>query len=102
MNKAKIMLLVIAIMVGVGGGLAFKAQKYHRNNVFCSTNVGTSCIRTNFQTTPLDDVMPVTTPCHTYHGIVAGDPVTPSTTQYYTTSNCTQLINDNVWSTNDD
>lgn len=100
MKRAKIMLLAIAIIAGVGGALAFKAQKFSKKNIYCSTNVGSRCVTVTFQTTPIDDVIPVTTPCSTYHELVGGNG-TPSTTQYYTTSTCPQSFNNNVWPTND-
>lgn len=84
MKRAKIMLIAIAVIATVGGALAFNAQKYTRQTVYCATKDANNiiyCTNTIFKTT---NVAPsFTTPCSTWHALVGAN-----TSSYYTTSTC--------------
>jgi hypothetical protein len=87
MKRAKIMLLAIAVIATVGGALAFKAQRFTDQNVFCATKdaqnviycttVGVPFIKTNSGAT-------FSTPCETWHNALGLGAT--RTSSYYTTS----------------
>lgn len=79
MKRAKIMLIAIAAVAAVGGALAFKAQKFNLQNVYCKNAAGT-CQKKAFKTIDLGDAF-YTTPCIGVHPVAF-------TSSYYTTNTC--------------
>ncbi|MBO9204616.1 MULTISPECIES: hypothetical protein [Niastella] len=84
MKRAKIMLLAIAVIATVGGALAFKAQRFAFQNVYCATQpaggaLTCTTIGVPFSTTNVSPSF--TTPCKTWHAALG-----ITTTSYYTTT----------------
>ena len=84
MKRAKIMLIAIAVVATVGGALAFKAQKFSLQNIYCLKASGI-CTQVAFKTTNVGPF--VTTPCINDH------PAAFSSSYYTTTAvPCTQPV----------
>src|SRR5688500_2938065 len=83
MKRAKIMLLAIAVIATVGGALAFKAQRFSHQNVYCATTAGgnLTCITTDVPFKITNQSPSFSTPCSTWHAALG-----ITTTSYYTTT----------------
>ena len=84
MNKIKIMLSAVAVIAIVGGSLAFKASKFSRANVYCSTfgQQQNLCDKVNFTTD--NEISSSDNPCSGGLFYTASD--CPSTTVFTTVS----------------
>lgn len=83
MKRAKVMLITIVVIATVGGVLAFNAQKFIRQTIYCATKDDNNviyCTNTSFKPTFLE-INCLTTPCSTWHQVL-GIP----TNSYYTTT----------------
>ncbi|MBO9204617.1 MULTISPECIES: hypothetical protein [Niastella] len=83
MKRAKIMLIVIAVIASVGGVLALKAQRFGICNVYCATKVNNilTCTTVGVPFSTTNASPSFTTPCRTFH-----DALGITTTSYYTTT----------------
>lgn len=88
MKRAKIMLSAIAVIATVGGVLAFKAQKFADQNVWCRTaEVGITCKSVAYKTNAQSGAATTTLPCLASHQVIFA--LTPTlTSSYFTTNTC--------------
>lgn len=103
MEKAKIMLIAIALISITGGSLAFKAQRYTDMNVYCATYIngqsGAITCRATHYKTQIDWTPSTTLPCINWHQIVFTT-VPFLTSSYFTTNDCGTARFGTVYSTN--
>lgn len=89
MKRAKIMLTAIVVLAGVGGALAFKAQKFSQANIYCKFAGDQTCKKVNYTTQFVFDALSTTNPCKgaettsTYTTSLCGTPLA-TTTGYVT------------------
>jgi hypothetical protein len=88
MKRAKIMLLAIAVIATVGGALAFKAQRFTTQNVYCATIPAGGALTCTTVLVPFKTKIAAfpsfSTPCETWHNALGLGAT--KTSSYYTTT----------------